>query len=85
MDIEYYDFNEHIGSIEWMQELPKGLISDKIDIRYNTVTISKMEFGYEVYIAPKDLDKGGDGLLIRLDANFKLIDYEIERIEPNPF
>jgi hypothetical protein len=85
LDIEFYDFKEHIPSVEWVTSLPKGLLSDKIDIRYNTVTITKLEDGYQVYVGPKDLDLGGDGLVINLDKDFKLKDYEIERIEPPPY
>jgi hypothetical protein len=84
LDIEFYDFKEHIASVEWVTSLPKGLLSDKIDIRYNTVTITKLEDGYQVYVGPKDLDLGGDGLVINLDKDFKLKDYEIERIDPPP-
>jgi hypothetical protein len=49
------------------------------------VTITKLEDGYQVYVGPKDLDLGGDGLVINLDKDFKLKDYEIERIEPPPY
>lgn len=85
MDIEFYDFKEHIDSIEWIYSLPKGLISEQIDIRYNSVSITKFEDGYQIYIAPKDLDSGGDGLIVTLDENFQLKAYEIERIDPLPF
>jgi len=84
LDIEIYDFKEHIDSIEWIYNLPKGLVSEKIDIRYNTVSITKVEDGYQIYIGPKDIDAGGDGILITLDNNFQLMDYVIERIEPFP-
>lgn len=84
MDIEFYDFKEHIDSIEWIYTLPNGLLSEKIDIRYNTVTITKLEHGYQIYVGPKDLDSGGDGLMVNLDKDFQLIDYEIERIDPIP-
>jgi hypothetical protein len=85
VDIELYDFKDHIESVEWIYQLPKGLLTEKIDIRYNTVTIQKLESGYEIYLAPKDLEEGGDGLMIKLDKNFQLEEYEIERIEPFPF
>jgi len=85
LDIELYDFKEHIDSVEWIYSLPRGLVTEKIDIRYSTVTITKLEEGYQVYIGPKDIDSGGDGLLVSLDNEFKLLDYEIERIEPAPF
>jgi hypothetical protein len=84
LDIEFHDFKEYIHSIEWVASLPKGLLSDKIDIKYNTVTITKLEDGYQVYVGPKDLDLGGDGLIITLDKDFKLKDYEIERIDSPP-
>ena len=85
MDIEYYDFSEHVESIEWINELPSGLVSEKIDIRYSTVSISKLAEGYEVYIGPKDPDAGGDAIIILLDQDFRLKEYEIERLEPYPF
>ncbi len=85
LDIELYDFKEHIDSIEWIHSLPKGLISQKIDIRYSEVTITKLEDGYQIYIGPKDPDSAGDGILITLDKNYKLQDYLIERLEPPPF
>lgn len=85
MDIEFYDFKEHIDSIEWVSSLPKGLLSEKIDLRYSTVTITNLEDGYQIYVGPKDLDSGGDGLIVTLDKDFKLKDYEIERIDPPPY
>jgi hypothetical protein len=68
-----------------MASLPKGLVSEKIDMRFNRVTITKLEVGYQIYVGPKDMDAGGDGLLVTLDNDFKLVDYVIERIEPIPF
>ena len=85
MDIEYYDFKEHVGSIEWIYSLPKGLVSERIDVRYSTVTIGKLENGYQIYIGPKDLDSGGDAIVITIDKDYQLTDYQVERIEPLPF
>jgi hypothetical protein len=85
MDIELYDFNEHMTSIEWISELPTGLVNQQIDTRYNNVSITKFSEGFEVYISPKDMDAGGDTIMITLDINFQLIDYVIERIETLPF
>ena len=85
MDIEYYNFKEHIDSVEWIYSLPKGLVSENIDVRYSTVNIIKLEDGYQIYIGPKDSDSGGDGILINIDKDYQLKDYEIERIEPLPF
>ena len=85
MDIDFYDFNEHLDSIEWIHSLPKGLLIEKIDIRYNTVVITKLENGYQIYVAPKDLDTGGDALMVTIDNNFQLMNFEIERIEPPPY
>ena len=85
MDIELYDFKEHIHSVEWIYELPKGLLSENIDLRYSTVAITTLENGYQVYVGPKDMDAGGDGLMVILDKDFQLKNYEIERIEPLPF
>jgi hypothetical protein len=84
MGIEYYDFREHVESIEWINQLPSGLVHQKIDIRYNTVSITKKVNGYEVYIGPKDPDSGGDAILILLDKDYRLMEYEIERLEPWP-
>ena len=85
MEIEFYDFKDNIDSIEWIYSLPKGLLSERIDIKHNTVTITKLENGYQIYVGPKDPDLGGDGLMITLDKDFQLVDYEIERIEPFPY
>ena len=85
MEIEFYDFKDNIDSIEWIYSLPKGLLSKRIDIKHNTVTITKLENGYQIYVGPKDPDLGGDGLMITLDKDFQLVDYEIERIEPFPY
>ncbi len=85
MDIELYDFNEHIPSVEWIYSLPKGLLTEKVDIRYSNVTITKLEQGYQIYVGPKDLDLGGDAIVVNLDKDLQLKDYEIERIEPLPF
>jgi hypothetical protein len=85
LEIEYYDFNEHIDSVEWIYSLPKGLVSEKIDLRHSTVTITKLDNGYQVYVGPKNLDIEGSGLLITLDKNHKLKDYVIERVDPPPY
>jgi len=85
LDIEYYDFKENIESIEWIYSLPKGLLNEKVDIRYSTVNITKSENAYQIYVGPKNVELGGDGLIITLDKDFKLKHYEIERIEPFPY
>ncbi|WP_163836132.1 hypothetical protein [Spartinivicinus ruber] len=84
MDVEYFNFNDHIKSVEWVYQLPAGLVSEKIDLRYSTVTINKEKNGYQILIGPKNINEGGDGLLINLDNNLKLIDYVVERIDPPP-
>lgn len=85
MDTTHYDFSDHIDSIEWIDSLPKGLLSERIDTRYNTVTITPIADGYQIYVGPKDMESGGDGLLVTLDKAYQLTGYEIERIEPFPF
>ena len=85
MDVEYYDFKQHIASVAWIYSLPNGLLSEKIDLRYHTVTITKLENGYQIYVGPKDLTLAGDGLMIMLDKDFQLTDYEVEKIAPLPF
>ena len=86
MDIELYDFKDHLDSIAWIEELPKGLVSQKIDLRYSAVSITRLDAGFEIYIGPQSNDATssieGSGILIRLDGQLKLIDYEIERIAP---
>lgn len=84
MDIELYDFSEHLGSIEWIDSLPRGLVSEQIDITHTAVSITKQEDGYMIYVGPKNADEGGDGIMITLDDNFQLVDYVIERIAPVP-
>ena len=84
MDIDYYDFRDHIDSIEWIYSLPKGLITEKIDTRHNIVQLTKLKDGYQIYVGPKNSENGGDGITITLDKDFRLKHYEIERIEPFP-
>jgi len=84
MDIELYDFNDHMESIEWINSLPRGLVSEKIDLRHSAVSITKKEGRYTIYVGPKNADEGGDGIMITLDENFKLVEYVIERLEPLP-
>lgn len=84
MDVEYYDFSAHVESVEWINQLPRGLVDHKIDIRYNAVSITKQVNGYQVYIGPKDSDAGGDAIMILLDKDYQLMEYEIERLEPLP-
>lgn len=85
MDIEYYDFKQHIDSVEWIYSLPKGLVTEKVDLRYSTPSITKLENGYEIYIGPSDRTLAGDAILIKLDKDFRLNDYQIERLAPLPF
>lgn len=80
----WYDFAEHFDSIEWISELPKGLLSQRIDLEFNSVSVQAEEGRYNIYVGPKDPDKGGDGIFITLDNKMKLCDYVIERIEPIP-
>ncbi|MCX4026646.1 hypothetical protein H0A36_00580 [Endozoicomonas sp. SM1973] len=84
MEVEYFNFNDHVESVEWIYQLPAGLVSEKIDLRYNSVNIKKEKNGYQIYIGPKNPNDGGDGLLINLDNNLKLINYVVERIDPTP-
>ncbi|MGB1261736.1 MAG: hypothetical protein ACPG52_02405 [Cognaticolwellia sp.] len=82
MDIEVYDFNEHLASIAWLDNLPSGLVHERVDLRYSTVTLTKLADGCQIYIGPKDLDLGGDVIIITLDSKLKLKDYTVERIAP---
>tara|TARA_R110002126_G_scaffold15185_17_gene62572 strand:- start:16077 stop:16340 length:264 start_codon:yes stop_codon:yes gene_type:complete len=84
MDIEFYDFRQELGSVEWLRSLPNGMLSEKIDIRYSSVHITKLKNGYQVYVGPKNTEAGGDAITVTLDNDFKLIDYEIERIAHSP-
>ena len=82
MDLETFDFRDHIQSIKWIDQLPSGLVTQQIDLRNSSVNITKQEDGVQIYIGPKNPDLGGDGITIMLDQDLKLLDYEIERIEP---
>lgn len=84
METEHFDFNDHLPSVEWIQDLPNGFLTNPIDLRYRHVTITKLNTGYEVYVGPKDPDKGGDALVVTLDEKFKLVGHYIERLEPPP-
>ncbi len=84
MDIELYNFCEHLDSIEWIDSLANGLLSHKIDLRHSHVSTTKLEPGYQVYIGPKHTDLGGNGIMIMLDDDFKLQSYLIKRIELLP-
>lgn len=85
MDIDYYDFKEHVDSIEWIHQLPSGMVEERIDMRHSAVSITKLVRGYKVYIGPKDPDAGGDAITVILDKNFQLLQYEVERLDPMPF
>lgn len=80
----WYDFSEHLDSIQWINELPNGLVSERVNLNHNHVSIQNKEGMYTIYIGPKEPDKGGDGILITLDKDMNLVDYVIERIEPVP-
>jgi hypothetical protein len=84
MDLDYYDFKDQLGSTEWIQELPKGYVSERVDLRYSEVSITKEAHGYSLYIGPKSPEQGGDAIQIQLNSKFQLIDYEVERIAPLP-
>lgn len=85
MNTEYFDFKGHLDSIEWINSLPKGLIHQKINTGIHTVTITMNNTGWEIYVGPKDMETGGDGIAITLDKDLALVSYEIERIAPTPF
>lgn len=84
-DTEYFDFKDHLSSVEWISRLPNGLIHQQINTGIHTVTITKNPTGWEVYVGPKDMDTGGDAIAILLDNDLALVSYEIERIAPSPF
>jgi hypothetical protein len=84
LDIELYDFQEHIGSVEWISAIPDGMISQQIDLRYSTVNITTLDDGYQIYVGPKDAYLGGEGIIILLDSDFKLKEYVVEKLEPAP-
>ena len=80
----WFDFSEQMPSVEWLDELPKNLVSKRINLDYNSVNLDQTDQGYTIYVGPADPGKGGDGIFIYLDPRMKLIDYIIERIEPPP-
>ena len=83
--MQMYDFSEHICSTEWIDSLPSGLVSKTVDLRYTHVLIEKSEDGYMIYVGPKNVTTAGDAINITLDKNCQLLDYVVERIEPQPF
>lgn len=84
MDIGYFDFEQQMASIEWIKELPAGLVSSQIDLRFNHVAITRLDSGYQVYIGPIAPELGGDAIVVILDKNQKLTEHYIERIESEP-
>jgi len=84
VDTEFFDLKDHMDSVGWINSLPQGLIRQKINTRIHTVTITSSNTGWEVYVGPKDMDTGGDGIAITLDKDLALVSYEIERIAPTP-
>lgn len=84
MTLKYFDFEDHLESVEWISQLPKGLLNHKVNLTYNVVSLTKLPDGYQIYIGPKLPDKGGDGIMITLDQKCRLKDYVIERLEPLP-
>ncbi|MEP4546995.1 MAG: hypothetical protein ABJ000_12510 [Saccharospirillum sp.] len=85
MDTEYFDFKDHMDSVEWINSLPRGMIHQRMNTLVHTVTITKNHTGWEVYVGPKDMDGGGEGIAITLDDDLALVSYEIERIAPSPY
>ncbi|MGI0119421.1 hypothetical protein [Zooshikella sp. RANM57] len=81
----WYDFSENMDSVEWISELPTGMVSERINLQYQRVELKKVVEGYIIYIGPAEPDKGGEGIVINLDTEMNLTDYVIERIEPVPF
>lgn len=78
----WFDFSEHMPSVEWLKELPSGLVSQQVDLTHWAVTVDESEEGYQVYIGPIDPYKGGDGISIWIDRAGQLKAYEIERLAP---
>lgn len=78
-------FAKHLNSVDWLKELPRGMLSEKVDLKYSSVMLEKTDKGHTIYVGPIDPYKGGDGITVWLDKNLKLINYEVERLEPAPF
>jgi hypothetical protein len=83
-DEGWFDFREELGCTEWIDALPRGLISPRINLQHNSVNVQQTESGYSIYVGPMDPDAGGDALIIQLDTHLALVDYEIERLAPLP-
>ena len=83
-DENWFDFREALGTADWIDELPRGLISPRISLQHNTVNVRQTESGYQVYVGPMNPESGGDALVIQLDPQLALVDYEIERLAPLP-
>lgn len=80
----WFDFGESFESIEWLEQLPKNFLARKVDLEHYIVTITNEEEAHQIYVGPKDLDKGGDALIVTLDENYLLKDYLIERLPTMP-
>lgn len=75
---------EYFDNLDWLKNLPQGLISETIDLRYHSVEIDKEDVPIRLYIGPSDPSTGGSGITIFLDAELSLLSYEIETISPAP-
>jgi hypothetical protein len=79
-----YRFSDNLASIEWLKQLPNSVLRDEVDLTYSIVIINNIESGRYIYVGPIEPDNGGSAVSIFLDENLKLINYEIEHLEPLP-
>lgn len=79
---KWFDFAKELGDTNWIDELPKGYLSKKIDLRFHHVSINRSETGTDIYIGPVNQEISGNALLVHLDAQLKLLDFEVELIAP---
>lgn len=80
----HYLFSEHLTSTKWLKDLPSGVLSEKVDLNYNTVSIERQRDGLTIYVGPISPNQGGSAVTVWLDSNLELINYEIERLAPIP-
>ncbi len=78
---QLFVLSEHLDSLDWMKQLPNGVLSETIDLQFNSVTIDKNENGVVIYVGTKTPENGGSGVTVWLDTSLNLVNYEIEQLD----
>lgn len=77
-----YLFSEHLDSVEWLEKIPKSVLTNTVDLTYSTVSINRIESGYLIYVGPITPEKGGSAVSVFLDPSLGFQRYEIEHLAP---